>query len=79
MKIKSVLLVLLVLCAAGCAFAQEADYDTLLKEYRDKYPAMAFSDSDIVLYSPQNWQVFQCRSKYEGEIFFSGKVNVPWD
>ncbi|MBQ9358430.1 MAG: hypothetical protein IJT95_02675 [Abditibacteriota bacterium] len=79
MKIKSVILVLLVIWAAGCAFAQEADYDTLLKEYRDKYPALAFADSDVVLYSPREYQVFQRRTKSEGEIFFSGKVSVPYD
>ncbi|MBO4548880.1 MAG: hypothetical protein J5758_06660, partial [Abditibacteriota bacterium] len=51
----------------------------LLKEYKEKYPAMAFSDEDIVIYSPADWQVFQRGSKYEGEIFFSGKINVPYD
>ena len=70
---------LLLMCLQCVLHAADADYDTLLKEYRDKYPGMAFSDSDIVLYSPADWQVFQRGSKYEGEIFFSGKINVPCD
>ncbi|MBQ9358427.1 MAG: hypothetical protein IJT95_02660 [Abditibacteriota bacterium] len=75
----ALLTALLAALLMSCAFAQEADYDTLLKEYRDKYPALAFADSDMVLYSPREYQVFQRRSKFEGEIFFSGKVNVPCD
>ena len=76
---KYVLIALFALCLQWALYAQDADYDTLLKEYRDKYPGMAFADSDMVLYSPANWQVFQRRSKYEGEIFFSGKVSAPCD
>ncbi|MBP5273485.1 MAG: hypothetical protein ILO36_00920, partial [Abditibacteriota bacterium] len=73
------LLLLLLLSAALGAVAQEADRDTLPKEYRDKYPGLAFAESDIVLYSPRDYQVFQRRSRSEGEIFFSGKINVPYD
>ena len=80
MKYLSVLLAaLFAVILISCAFAQDSDYDAMLKEYREKYPGMAFSDSDIVLYSPVNYQVFQRRSKSEGEIFFSGRINVPWD
>ncbi len=79
MKTKAVSFAALLLLAVCCAFAQTADYDSLLKEYKEKYPGMAFAETDLEVYSPKQYQVFQRQSKYDGEIFFSGKVNVPYD
>ena len=43
-------------------------------------PALGYDKTgDMVVFSPKNYQVFQRQSKYDGEIFFSGKVNVPCD
>ncbi|MBP5275161.1 MAG: hypothetical protein ILO36_09560 [Abditibacteriota bacterium] len=43
------------------------------------YPAIAADSEDIALYSPVQYQVFQRKTKSEGEIFFSGRINVDRD
>ncbi|MBR4749973.1 MAG: hypothetical protein IK083_10445 [Abditibacteriota bacterium] len=43
------------------------------------YPGIKADSEDIALYSPVNWQVFQRKTVSEGDIFFSGKINVEWD
>ncbi|MBQ9358591.1 MAG: hypothetical protein IJT95_03525 [Abditibacteriota bacterium] len=43
------------------------------------YPAIAADSEDIALYSPKQYQVFQRKTKSEGEILFSGKINVDRD
>ncbi len=51
-----------------------------LAAYKAFYDREDYEDSaDIVMFSPRDWQVFQRQSKYEGEFFFSGKVNCDFD
>ena len=43
-------------------------------------PAITFAKSgNIVIFSPKNYQVFQRSSKFNGQIYFSGKINVDCD
>lgn len=36
-------------------------------------------DADITVLSPKPWQVFQRKSRYEGEIFLSGRIALDFD